>query len=73
MPVLCDLIGPGAAPLVAETASAIGLPRAAPGGSTWRFMRAALPHSLTSELSCSITCISCSLCGECGTDRPTSG
>ena len=41
MPVLCDLIGPGA-PLDATTASVIGLPRAGPRGSPWRFVRAAL-------------------------------
>ena len=52
MPVLCDLIGPGA-PLDATTASVIGLPRAGPRGSPWRFVRAALPHSLASELTSS--------------------
>ena len=50
--VLCDLIGPGA-PLDATTASVIGLPRAGPRGSPWRFVRAALPHSLASELTSS--------------------
>jgi hypothetical protein len=47
---LVPLVGDGA-PLAAHTAAIIKLPRAVNQHSAWRLYRAALPHSLASELS----------------------
>ena len=49
--VVLALVGGSAAVVSADVAAAVGLPRAAPGGTPWNFRRAGQPHSLASQLA----------------------